>query len=240
MSSSEYEATGTLIFNTGSSDEHLTPIIKGLFGPFNVTTLDDKNNKGKAYIARADGKTSTKWSDIALSLDKVAETFGLSPLIERGMQEWISILSKNFNVDASSLVTEATIIEDHDADLCDLFKLAKIFNDGHGLTAISTQGAWHCDKLRLDEFGGDGIFISDEITYSVNSGEAGSLGASAKKYIDANDIQKLSALFNRQVRSLLTSITNPEIKEEIAFYVAAALKEDFKINPAMAPKRNKP
>lgn len=209
MANNYYTATGVLVL------DQVTPVITALFGAFELDASHPC--EGKAYIAH-DGYIA--WSDIADRLAVLAAQLDLPAPSEDDPPTITSLLcalADHFGADQNEEL--AHLIEHHsfeDATNLDaLLLIAGAFDDGHCLTAIEIEGCWRCDRPRLFAFGGDGCFLSRELSLTSESRQALALGRKLHPAVRANDVEACAELFAREILNLLASINDSAFKSRV-------------------------
>ena len=220
MANNYYDATGVLML------DQITPVIRALFGGFNLDTSHPVN--GRAYIARSSEGNNPQWSDVELDLIALCASMDLPAPIdgdedESAMTVVIDRLATYFGVESNAqllnLITNYPFEES--ADLEVLFLLATCFDDGHGLKAIAWEGCWHCSKMRLFEFGGEGQFISREISLFATSQEARTLGQSLRDAVLIGDAKRSASLIFGVLQRHLDSIQDSTMRELVCHQIAS-------------------
>lgn len=202
MANNYYDATGVILL------DRVTPVITALFGAFNLDGAYP--GKGQAYVARMSETIDPEWEDIRVNLVELANELGLTFAlgVEPTIATCLDILAKHYCAEHSEDLEH--LIERHSfEDLVDfesLFLIATHLDDGHGLSAIRVEGCWHCSKPRLFEFGGDGMFISREVTVYSNSTRALGLGQDLHNALQADEPDLAAARLAREVANLLAGI----------------------------------
>ena len=173
MSNNYYDATGVLVL------DRITPVITALFGGFNLD--ETYPGDGETYIARTSEGSDPQWDDIRDNLVELAYQLGrpFPEDEEPSIQSYLRLLAKHFSAES-------------DPQLDHLLR-AHRFEDGHGLRAIRFEGCWHSDRPRLFEFGGNGMFISRDVTVYSSSTRALELGQDLHKAIQAGDLDEAAA-----------------------------------------------
>lgn len=228
MANNYYEGTGVLVL------DHVTPVIKALFGTF---ALDESHpGNGQAYIALIAETNDPRWTDVLDGLENLAAQLGIPmpddeelsipPLLER--------LAAHFGADQDGELEN--LIEHHQfedsADLEALLLIASRFDDGHHLTAIQFEGCWYCSKPRLFEFGGHGCYLSREVQVFRTSSQALQLGDQLRKAIVATDIEEASALIALEAANLLAGINDEHFRLSVRHRVAERLAQTPTISAA--------
>jgi hypothetical protein len=224
MSNNYYDATGILIFSDGNAN--VTPVIRALFGTFEMD--ETTPGEGQVYIANMSEATSSTWNSVADSIATHREALGIA--LPDGAEEddiaaWLTQLGAKFGVQDEKFLQLLESDFDCEADLASLYDLAQWCNDGHNLKALDVEGAWHSDRPRLHEFGGDGMYLSDLVQVTRSSSRARELGSDLEAALANNDTIKAGQIVGKEVGRLLASISNQQFREAIAETVAAALPD---------------
>lgn len=211
MSNNYYDATGVLVL------DKVTPIIIALFGDF---SLDRTHiGPGEVYIAQLSSRDEPQWSHIRDNL------CALAPVVLREVSEGeeptlpscLRQLSVHFHVTQDSVLNHLIAAHDFDgsADLETLFTIATRFDDGHGLNAIKLEGAWYSDKPRLFEFGGEGLYLSREVTLCTHSTQAGTLGQYLHAALLAGNLEQAANRLAIETLSLLAGIEDRTTRDAL-------------------------
>lgn len=219
MANNYYDATGVLIL------DQVTPVITALFGAFR---LDETSpGDGEVYIARLSESDDPQWDDVLEGLVELANALG-QPLPagdDIGMQAILSALAGHFRAndheDLKQLIEHDSFEES--ADLEALFLIATCLDDGHGLAAIKLEGAWHCDKPRLFEFGGEGAFISREITLYGTSSLALELGHGIREALLQGNLDEAANCLALDLNRLLSGVRDGDTREALRRKLARKL-----------------
>lgn len=115
---------------------------------------------------------------------------------------------------------------DCQAELSTLTKLAQLFNDGHNLRGYSVQGAWHCDRPRLGEFGGDGEYFGPHVYMAGSSSFFVGLGEDLETVLAAGDVDAAASIvYHQMVASTLARIHDEDARDAVRRLVAAHLQK---------------
>lgn len=183
MADSYYEGTGVLVL------QQVTPVIKALFSGFQLDPRYPGNQH--VFIAMQSFEGLPEWDNIRQSLLILAREQNLAGIeVDEPIKSLLAqlgeyFLPKRHGVDISA-TREAfddvvqTLLKGIDFDdtpcLKDLFVLAHLLDDGHGLERIEFEAGITCSKLWLGEFGGDGLFISKVVELRSDSRSIITLG----------------------------------------------------------------
>lgn len=170
MSNTYADATGILLFDGAAK---ITPVIQLLFQPFNLDeTATGADNE--LYVAVLDEDNRFTWSEYLERLDEAGESLADEPVDSADAADILAHLGNAFAQYSNRFqkwLSDHWRLEDGDTvELRDVVTLAQQLHDGHNLTGVLSQGAWHCDKARLWEFGGwaDGFTARYEIDFAVD------------------------------------------------------------------------
>lgn len=222
MSNTYQDTTGVLTFR---GSVQATPIIKALFGAFELDTNYPGGNQ--AYIAKIAESSSTSWDAVVEEITRNAEGLGIElPELtdeQSAIEELLGLLATKF--DCTGAVDEILdeLDGDDDADIQDLFRLALLFDDGHGLLSVSTETGWHGDKPRLFDFGGAGQHFSKHLSAFNNSSAPINVGAQVDAAIAEGRVDEAGALLANQAYQVLDWATDSELAEEASAALARKL-----------------
>lgn len=216
MANNYYYATGELKLTV------ITKVIGALFGAFEV----QEYGEGTAYIKR-DSDANVSYSAIA---ENIIDEFDLE---EHFAEELVPLeeclfamadkLGKGEEVRAY-LGDRTFDPEDYDdADMNFLFDLARIMDDGHGLTSLWMQGAWTCDKMRLGEFGGFGEFVGKHFSSCGSSTLGVNLGRDVEQALEESDIEKAATAIATRIGWMLDGIKDEAVRKQVDEMLASKL-----------------
>lgn len=224
MANSYSDMTGVLVLNK------VTPVIQALFGAF---ALDARYpGDGQAYIANISEGNDCRWEHVLGGLDDLIEQLGLHDATTDdeqpgSMEHALLVLSRHFHAtdnEALDQLIERVAFADDDADLLSLFTIAQAFDDGHGLTAVKTETAWHCSKPRLFEFGGAGQYHGRHFTFEVSSQQAAHHGDAIDAALAGGATDAAAAEVHRMLENILTGIHGETTRADVRQKLAGLLK----------------
>ncbi len=222
MADTYYDATGVLTL------DRVTPVITALFGAF---ALDESYpGNGRVYIAKLSGRNDPQWDGIRDALAELAAHLGLSALAESSpdIKVLLKQLAGHFHAGNETVLNElidSGHFED-EADLQVLFEIAACLDDGHGLRAIEIEGCWRCSRPVLFEFGGDGLFVSREITLHGSSSQALELGQALYDALATGHLDEATRVLATHAAGALIGIHDGAIREALRRRLARRLLED--------------
>jgi len=212
----------------------ITPVIQALFDDCGLE--EGEGGEGTIGFRVMAETNSQSWDDIISSLASVAEELGCDTSEfsevegENGdlaPEAVIWALAKHFGKDGdeelASFVEQCTF--ENDASLDALFLLGARFDDGHGLTSIKYEGAWHSNRPRLGEFGGFGGFIGKEIFISGDSRKWGDLGEELDQALSKCDVNTAAVKLREHIGGILAAIEDDDLRTEIRLGLADRLRE---------------
>lgn len=166
MSNTYHDATGVLLFD---GPAQVTPVIKMLFEPFNLDVEPDGDD-GQRYVAVLSEETNCSWDTYAERLTESAERdFGIDFDDLPEPDEVLERIGTYFGLDLGPVVDPIDF--DASVSITDILKLALLLIDGHNLTGLALEGAWHGDKPRLWEFGGWATLAMPRYTLDLSTSE---------------------------------------------------------------------
>lgn len=226
MSQNYYDSTGFLVL------DRVTPVIEAIFGEMNLEPIDP--TRRRAFIATASECDGPSWTDIFAKLAAVAASLGASLPGSASRIDILDAIAGRLN---STLDDRAQLAETvQDGDECPspakLFIVASQLNDGHGLSAIQMEGAWHSDRLLPNHFGGIGFYMSNEVCVQFTSNDAQALGPPVRAALANHDVETAAAHFTFFTEDLLLGIT----EEETRNCVRAILSHHLSSPPVLLPK----
>lgn len=216
MASNHYESNGVLVLKT------VTPVIEALFGPFDLKR--DEPGEGRVYIRKGSEEFDPQWDDILAGLQRLAADRAIAPLGDDAKAH-ILALRPHFERSVTPEIVKLIMGIDFDnsADLSDLFYLALLFDDGHGLTAMDIEGCWFSGKPRLFEFGGSGLYRGRHASVYGSSKEARDLGAKVDLALASNDQELAAKHLTDHFNMLLDGVVDEAVRMALTRNVAAAL-----------------
>jgi len=152
--------------------DKVTPVIAALFGGYSMDESYPRQGRG-FNIARISEENTALLDEVFENLKDFAAGLSIS-ISERdteNIRTLLKLLSGHFNGSRRRELCNRLEHDDFDddTDLGTLFIIATRFDDGHRLKAIKLEGAWHCSRPRLFEFGGDGVYLSSSVSVYNNS-----------------------------------------------------------------------
>lgn len=219
MNTCSLNATGVLIL------DKVTPVIRALFGELDL--MEDTPRPGHAWFGRLHEGCGAPWMDIHPGLVELAEQLGLpfSADTHPSTRALLEMLAQHFG--AADDPDMRLYLERHDfentADLHVLFAIAIRFDDGHGLQAISEEGAWSRQERSVPAFGGEAVYISREVVLTEASASTIDLGDSLRLALARDDLHQAHQLLHRRIERLLLSIRNRTARQALVQKLRCAL-----------------
>jgi hypothetical protein len=223
MANNYYNSTGVLSLNV------ITPVITALFEHYHLD--GDYPGEGKAYIADIAEETDDSVDSLLERLQELAETLGVTldestetqvvPVAEADIpygnesnicKEYLRKFGAYFNIPESDVGFYNSIEFSDFSDgigIEQLFELALRFNDGHGLTSLSSEGSWYCSKPRLGEFGGNGLFLGVKCSLSRSSSELEGMAYALEGALLTANYDKAAGILCNEALHLLKAVKNP-------------------------------
>lgn len=210
----------------------ITPVIKAFFDDCGLEEAEmGVGTIGFRLMAEAN---TMRWEDIISSLASVAgdlgcDTSNFSEDVDGDLdpEAVIWALAKHFGKDDDeelAAFVEQCTFED-DASLDAVFLLARLFDDGHELKSIQFEGAWHCDRPRVGEFGGFGGFIGKEIFVSGDSRKWVDLGESIEQALCKCDVNAAAENLRTHIGGILAAIADDDLRNAVRVELSERLRE---------------
>ena len=219
MANSYYDCTGALVLG------QVTPVIKALFGAFNLEAGEP--GSGEVSIAKISESDSLTWDDVLDNFDELIPQLAI-PAPDQPYQtvpDYLGILAKHFGTADDKFIKDLIQRDDFEDDpsLGTLFRLADLFDDGHGMKAMKLEGCWHSDRPRLFAFGGDGAYHSRNFRHSVSSSDARELGEAMDAALANDDVDAAAGRIMKEVDGILKSVTDSRLRDELTAKLASLM-----------------
>lgn len=164
MAQNNFDATGVLVL------DQVTPVIRALFRAFNL----DENypGNGEVYIAKLSEDCDPSWGTWSEHVFDFANELAVS-VTDTGnaVEDCLNALAAHFGTNVGDILEGQDLDEENNADLGTILAIARRFDDGHGLKAMTMEGAWYCSKPRLGAFGGFGEYCGRHFDLHITSTE---------------------------------------------------------------------
>lgn len=230
MANNYSDATGVLLFDGPAV---ITPVIRLLFKPF---CLDEKpeGDESTRYISVLSEDCDYDW-------DRYTELLGNNAQRDLGLDIDESLMSSEVleAIGTHCGVNLRPWIESIDFDgsptMSDVVRIAQALADGHNLIGHCLEGAWHCDKPRLWEFGGWLSFSGKHYELDFSTSEAMHYAQAIDSAFSSNVGDAATAL-SRFVRTLLDGVSDEAARETLLQHLADRLKQrDDAVPDAISP-----
>jgi hypothetical protein len=224
MSNNYSDSTGILIFGAGGG---VTPIIATLFAVYEVLPTFPTD---QAMIKAMSESSSTDWGNVTDHLIEYAEERDIALADRDNLAQILIDIGVHHGVTCEKYRALAAQADREsaggtgDADLGTLFDLADMLDDGHHLEAIRWEGAWHCDKPRLFEFGGYGRFDSTRVSVQECSSTLSGFGANLHDALKARDMELAGKLVLSKTRDVFDAILDDADRAELVKFVMQQLE----------------
>lgn len=208
MSANYTDMTGVLTL------KKVTPVINALFGALSVT--QKSMAAGTAMIQNIGA--SAQWDDVLEKLNELITSLRLPEGKVETIGGAIRALAAHLKVelDETALTEwEAYFDDGYAVTNNELFWIASILDDGHGLTAIKSSTAWYSDTVSLGEFGGEGNFTSNQVNICFSSNQIATFGQELHEAIAKDDTNVAAEHVMTCINAVFGSITDPIKRAEI-------------------------
>jgi len=214
----------------------VTPIMKALFAPFEQTDLFDDSYKWVLRINSENNTLPDNWHPIHGALETLCEEYGCKP---EG-QTRIDILLISLGYHLSQLKDKKKpvysisfpavlhcvhhIAFDISPQFEDLFKLAQVFDDGHGVQSIEVGIAEYGDQsISPESYGGHGHYIGKHIAYWLDSYHTFDQGRKIDTALAKNDLDNVVTHLVRELDFILNGVNDPSQRQQLRCLIAQAL-----------------
>lgn len=212
MSNNTYNETGILVLDA------VTPVIRALFNRFELDVSFAREPAGQVYLTKINENNMPRWDDINVDLIDLCDA--LEVQIDgdgETLKDCLSSLCKKFGVDGDETLKRIIESKDFgfDVDFKTLFDIAVRLDDGHGLAALAREGSYRTDRPDLNEFGGEGKYLSKEFALTSNSYDIINFGEKMQTKLASGDAQGCAGLLLDEVTSILSGIKNASQRADI-------------------------
>jgi hypothetical protein len=218
MSKNYYDMTGVLVL------DKVTPVIEAFFSPLKLDPTFPGH--GEAYICMQTKKYLPMWDDVLKNLRGLATHLGLALPAETDddLVGYLTLLASHFGTSLDDCFLN---IEDFiygvDVEVEELFSLALLFNDGHGLKAVKTDAAWTSSKPGLFEFGGVGEFIGQHYKAQTVSMAVIEYGPRLDEALATHDLTKATEILQDVIEHFLYGIQDASAQDIVRRMLGGSL-----------------
>jgi hypothetical protein len=218
MANTYDDATGVLLFDGPAV---MTPVIRMLFTPFNLDETSYEGVDSQRYIAQLSEENEYDWdSYLEILIENARTTFGMVIPEACAPAEVIRMIGIHFGADLAAFSDKIDF--EGGVSIGSLVKLALLLLDGHNLVGYALQGAWHCDRPRLWEFGGWAVYQSKR--YAIDQSSADVLGfAREMDAALATDSLTAAGILYRWIEASLNGIADEPVRSDLARRVGQRL-----------------
>jgi hypothetical protein len=210
----------------------VTPVLRALFGA--VTSNTYRGQTWAALCIDTDEGGWT-WGRVGSGLQRAAEELGLGLGSDLGFQGALELIASRLRVNASTVLWMAREAPEEEAPMQDLFSLARLLDDGHGLTAVEYVVAEHFPREPTGEFEGVGTYESDRVVVITRASDALRLGSSLDAAVRRSDVRAVAALVKEHMADLLSSVRDKEFRSEVALELGLPSTCNLRSKPEGAP-----
>jgi hypothetical protein len=202
----------------------VTPAIAAIFGGYGVTE-DAKPEGGRVDIYRRGTPPSSKAVlDGVLNLSSRMRCDRSIPAIVQAL--------RGSPLDAAEVEFTSRLEYVDDGEeffIHELYSLAKILDDGHGIRGISLQGSWWSDNDlpgEPGEYGGEMTYIDDRV-HARSATDAALRDAESLSAAISNSTDSAVDRAYERVNGFLKDIRNPSLRDDVALGLANRLCADL-------------
>ena len=191
-----------------------TPVIKALFGPYRLDVANPRD--GEAYIC-ADSERRPTWNDVEDGLQALAMSLGLVPKggSEVRLKELVAVLAVHYGQDAGGVQHLLDPVVEQRVELSELFRLADVLDDGHGLKAIEMENASYCSSPELWGFGGAGFYLGRQVVLHSSSATALVIGKRLDEALERGDVDAAAGMLQAQMKRMVAGVLDQAMQREL-------------------------
>lgn len=198
----------------------ITPVLALLFRPFDLAPIDPAQDSiGCALSVRQlDTYNPSEWNDLPPLLRGAEALCGFAPASGDDVGRMLLALGKRFGdpADWPALQDKVAGTDFGGAvSLVDLFRFARLLNDGHNLMAISLTGSHRNDARGLWRFGGVARYVDAAIDLQTDSTD---LAAQACLCLQG----RAPEAFARWTAAMVASVVDPRLRARVAQAIVGA------------------
>lgn len=195
--------------------EKVTPVVNILFDE----DVDFDSRRKIIEVSQESVEGGFQWRDIAervfdylaamhlLSDDEV----DLDP--EEHLPTWLQRLATFLDADPGAIESylESTDFDtERTIEMHELCELLSILDDGHGFAGhLFVESAWHCNRIRLGQFGGSVEYYSPHLTLIDSSQRFSTITSGMNKALAAGDIALAAESVSKDANRILDSMPDP-------------------------------
>lgn len=214
----------------------VTPVINALFKTYRIGPFDE--SESAACITFISDEHLPDWDEVLAGLKTLADDrhVDMSQNTDNSTNGFLASLARHFNKtdDNPGVSSEVQKLKAYSftgtPELDILFRLASLFDDGHGIENIQYHEYWFSDKVRAGEFNGMGKFISNELTCEFDTQQVVDLGTCLRTAVCQNKPESAAQELFNEIQGILRGIHNPENRMLIQKSLTDLLQADEKSN----------
>lgn len=192
-----------------------TDVIKALFGPYRLDVAYPGD--GQAFVCLDTSWGRPTWEDVEGELQTLAVSLGLVPKDgpDVHLKELVAMLAAHYGKDASGVqhLLEPEIYQD--VTLSELFELAAVLDDGHGLSAVQLQSSTRGARPRLGECTGGGFYQSRWVVLRSGSGDAAKLGQRLDGALAHAGVDAAAEILREHLQGVVDGVVDLDVRKEL-------------------------
>lgn len=217
----------------------VTPIMKALFANYQQTSLHENSNEWILGIKPDDTDPRDPWKPVYAAIEQFCEELGCKPEAKTSIEVLLIGLGyhlsqqKEKKKSAPSISFPAVLNQINRVSfkpllyLDDLFKLALVFDDGHGIEEIKAGSVEFKDQTAHPEnYCGFGHYISRNISYWQDSYHALDQGCKIDAALSKNRMDEAASYLSSDLNYILCGVTDPFQRNQLRKLIAESLAVD--------------
>lgn len=211
MSNTYFDATGVLLFDGPAK---ITPMIRTLFQPFNFSDDSTDDETQRTISAQSEIQTPLWDSYLEHLVAALPEEARNALVVLESPDCILSEYGHHCGVDLEGFVDGIDF--DGEVDILDIVHLAHLLSDGHNLIGVSMEGAWHCDRPRLWEFGGWAVHHTPRYTLNLSSSDVRTLASSLDSAL-SQSADATAGILNQWLNRFIDGIEDRSLQDNLRF-----------------------
>ncbi len=216
----------------------VTPNLKALFADYEQTELIKGSTDWELRIKPGNSVLPDNWLQIHSALENLCAELGCKP--EGATRIDILLIHLGYHLSQQKekkksgfCISFPAVLEcvqntqfDTYPKFEDLFRLAQVFNDGHGMQSIEVGFAEFSESSSFPgRYHGQGYFVSKHINLCLDSDKAFNLGQKLDDALARNKLDNAFLILREEIDRTLSSLSDLSQRQQLRSLIAEALSE---------------
>lgn len=195
-----------------ASIQKVTPIIRAFFADLSREPIQDGDTS--ITLVMSTSLCEVTWDGIHHDLNAMIYALSIGDakqqktMSELEFVDTLSLLANHFKVSGNADLLNFIDHTDFEeaVELADLFFLASVFDDGHGLSLVEVETAFTCEKFRLYAFGGSTQVIGQHYAIHMDTNTIHNFAATLNCALASNDLHNAARIVHNHLNQLLVGV----------------------------------